>query len=106
MSGDHTLTVEVMESRLANKIHADEAFKAELVHSPRSTIEAEFSIKILPIFDIAVNFDDADSPQIVLTRRTGNSELSEEELESVAGGGTWPVGPDMDWVHNTLKLDN
>jgi hypothetical protein len=86
-----------METRLATRTSHDEAFKTELANFPRKAIEGEFNIKILPIYSIAVTFDETSRPQIVLTRRE-TSELTDEELDFVAGGSSWPLGPDMDWL--------
>ena len=95
MSAGTGLTVEQMESQLATRASDDEAFRNELMDSPRRTIEAEFNIRIRPSYDVKVTLDHANQPKLLVERREDASELSDADLESVAGGIlTWPLPPD------------
>ncbi|MCW5978054.1 MAG: hypothetical protein KIT09_08240 [Bryobacteraceae bacterium] len=95
MSGAENLTVEQMEARLASRTGSDEAFRSELVNHPRRTLESEFNIKIRPAYDVKVTLDASNRPRVVVARRENSTELSDADLESVAGGAlTWPLPPD------------
>jgi hypothetical protein len=95
VSGGAKLTVEQIESHLSSKTDHDPVFRAELLSDPRRTIEVEFHIRIRPAYDVQVTFDGANRPHVKIERREDSSELSDADLESVAGGTVWPLPPDM-----------
>jgi hypothetical protein len=70
-------------------------FRKELLDSPRRAIETEFNIRIRPTYDVKVALDESNRPRLTLARRDDASELSDADLDSVAGGVlTWPLPPD------------
>lgn len=94
MSSVENLTVEQMESRLASRTSEDEVFRIELVNHPRRVLEEEFNIKIRAAYDVTVTLDASNRPRVELARRADSAELSDADLESVAGGVSWPLAPD------------
>jgi len=77
--------------RIVTKATEDEAFRASLLENPKPALEREFDIAIPMDADIKVIEETPDTQYIVLPPKValGQGELSEDELESVAGG--WHV---------------
>lgn len=91
MSEQHTPTRQEMEAQIIAKAWQDDAFKQELLSNPRATVIRELGLTEAPDnLDIKVVEENPNTLYIVLPMKpvapTG-SELSEEELEAVAGGG-------------------
>jgi hypothetical protein len=78
-----------IEQRLVEKAMKDEQFREQLRVSPKETIEAELGIKLPQALNIHVLEEKPDSVFLVLPADSPNlaeDELSEAELEGVAGG--------------------
>lgn len=73
------------------KAHTDESFKTQLIDNPKSAI-AELTSESLPEdLDIRVYENTSTLKHIVVSVASASEELSEHELETVAGGGSFPT---------------
>jgi hypothetical protein len=68
---------------------ADESFKAQLVENPGKALEAAFGTKLPPSIAVKVIEETAETRYLVIPYRPkAGDELSNQELEAVAGGGS------------------
>ncbi len=74
----------------------DESFKAQLLQDPAKALEAAFGTKFPPSISIKVIEETADTRYLVIPfRPKADDELSNEELEAVAGGGSGTIGTNL-----------
>ena len=82
-----------MERRLTEKGLADETFRQRLLEDPRGAIEEELGTRLPAALQVVAVEETAETIYLVLPPlRSGDvqaEELSDRELEGVAGGGTW-----------------
>ncbi len=81
-------TRKIFESKLIEKAWKDEEFKKELVKNCKEAIEKETGVKIPDNINVTVLEETADEVYLVLPQNPAKSvaELTEAELDSVAGG--------------------
>lgn len=72
--------------KIISRSQNDHEFKADLLNNPRKTIEAMFNLSLPADFSVSVHEESADTLHIVLPSSEDDSELSDAELEAVAGG--------------------
>lgn len=76
------------ESGLIAKTWKDEAFKQELISSPKAVIERELGQQLTEHLEIRVLEENSNTLYLVLPRSPQvTEELSDEALEVIAGGG-------------------
>lgn len=83
-----------LEQKLTEKAMKDISFRQQLIENPIASIEAETGIKIPDAMKIIVLEEDPQTVYLVLPCVPFNNieiELSEAELETVAGGYFWTV---------------
>ena len=82
-----------IEARIVTKAWKDEAYKQELLANPKAIFEQEFGVELPAEISVQVLEENSTTLNFVLPMRpeTSGYELSETELEAVAGGGS-PVG--------------
>ena len=82
-----------MERRLIEKSLGDESFRQRLMEDPKGTVEQELGTRLPEEVRIVAVEETQDIIYLVLpgTPMAGAEgvELSDRELESVAGGGSW-----------------
>jgi hypothetical protein len=83
---------EQMERRLIERSLQDDAFRRRLLEEPKSTVEEDLGTRLPEgVRVVAVE----ETAETIYLRLPGTSplgerdELSDRELEAVAGGGTW-----------------
>lgn len=74
---------------LITRAWKNETFRQELLHNPKTAIEKEFGLSLPNDLNVEVPQEDANTIYITLpvAPNLSDMELSEEELETVAGGG-------------------
>ena len=84
-----------MERRPIERGLEDESFRQRLLADPRGAIEEELETRLPPDLQVVAVEETADTIYLVLppdtsrATRQGGGELSDRDLEGVAGGGTW-----------------
>ncbi len=77
-------TATEMKYRILSRAEEDGEFRALLIADPKAAIASEVGTAIPDGFDIVVHEDSATTAHLVLPP---SPELTEAELEAVAGGG-------------------
>ncbi|ACC81662.1 NHLP leader peptide family RiPP precursor [Nostoc punctiforme] len=82
-----------IEARIIAKAWKDEAYKQELVTNPKAVIEREFGVEFPADVNVQVLEENPTSLHFVLpiSPVAIAQELSEEQLEAIAGGKDWRV---------------
>ena len=79
-----------MERRLIEKSLLDDAFRQRLLEDPKATVEEELGTRLPEQVRVVTVVETADTIYLVLPFRSTDareaSELSNQELETVAGG--------------------
>ena len=84
-----------MERRLIEKSSEDEAFRRRLMEDPKAAVEQELGTRLPEGVEVRVVEESADAIYLVLPSASpigGGAELSDSELEGVAGGWAGSVG--------------
>ena len=96
-----------MERRLIEKSVEDEAFRQRLMEDPKGAVEQDLGARLPEEVRVVALEETPDTIYLVLpgTRMAGAEgvELSDRELESVAGGlatesGNWGCAASGDWT--------
>lgn len=79
-----------IEAHIIAQAWKDEAYKQELLSNSKAVIEREFGVQLPAGMNVRVMEEDSTNLYFVLPARPNlsNAELSEEQLETVAGGAT------------------
>ena len=78
-----------MERRLINRSLEDETFRQRILDDPKGTIEQELGSRLPQSIEVRVVQESADTIYLVLPSATPvgqGGELSDQELDGVAGG--------------------
>jgi hypothetical protein len=89
MSEQNTLTRNELEAKIIARAWQDEAFKQELLSNPKAVFSQEIGHSIPDEVEIRVIEENPTTLYMVLPMKpvaAADSELSEEQLEAVAGG--------------------
>jgi hypothetical protein len=100
MTEQNQMTRNDLEARLVARAWQDDDFKQELLSNPKAAFEREFGDKVHiseGSADIRVFEEKANSFYLVIPKKPNinTEELSEDQLEAVAGGSFWEkIKPD------------
>jgi hypothetical protein len=75
-----------MEQQIYDRIDSDPQFREALKSDPKSALEQALGIRLPPDITIEVVQDTADTHYVLLPEETSGQPLSDQALESVAGG--------------------
>jgi hypothetical protein len=77
-----------IEARLTDRAWKDEAFRRALIEDPKATLERELQVKVPEGVSVTVVEETPTNRYLVLPPAPGRGggNLSDEELETVAGG--------------------
>jgi hypothetical protein len=83
-------TYQEIQSHIIARAWKDEAYKQELLSNPKAIFEREFKVQLPVEMNVNVVEENNNNIYMVLPKRPDlpNGELSEEQLEAVAGGLT------------------
>jgi len=73
-----------LRSQITQKLIEDESFKAAFMKDPKNAIKSTFGIELPATVDIKTLEESADSITIIVPKTS--NELSDSELDKVAGG--------------------
>jgi hypothetical protein len=93
-----------LEQKLIEKAMKDESFRKQLIENPGTAIEEETGMKIPEAVKFKVLEEDQQTVYLVLpaiSLQNSDLELSEAELESVAGGTEGGGGQAVGWTRVT-----
>lgn len=77
-----------LEAKIVKHCWEDEAFRKEFIANPAATFVKHLKVPLAKLPKIAVHEEAPGTWHIVLPAKPGNAgELSEEDLEKIAGGG-------------------
>jgi hypothetical protein len=74
-----------VKAQIAMKAAEDDEFRARLVANPRAALEEETGLRLPPNYQLHVHEESATDAHLVLPPKP---ELSQEQLERIAGGMT------------------
>ena len=84
-----------MERRMINRSMEDEEFRQRLLDDPKAAVEQELGTQLPEGFEVRVVEESADTIYLVLPSASPlvgeDGELSDQDLEAVAGGGSWQI---------------
>jgi hypothetical protein len=84
------LTLEQRQKLMAKviaKVWSDESFKARLIAEPKKTLEAEGFQFSDQVKQVNVVFNTDESITLVIPQKSSATEISEEDLMNLSGGG-------------------
>ena len=99
------------QMRVIAKAWKDDGFHQELLDDPKATIEKELNVKLPEGLSVQVHEQSERVLHLLLPPRPEESELSDAQLEAVAGGGfnsqvgfnPQPEPPGMEAVSNQFS---
>ncbi|WP_375512898.1 NHLP leader peptide family RiPP precursor [uncultured Nostoc sp.] len=84
-----------LERELIARTHKDATFKQKLLSNPKATVKEILGVEFPEYYEVKVFEQPTNSLYLVIPQNiesnSANAELSEEELEAVAGGCSFKV---------------
>ena len=86
LNKEQTAIVNAIEAAVKNKAAEDAGFRAELIADPRAVISRELGFELPPSYKLEVKEAPPNTHVLMLPALPADGELSDSELEHVAGG--------------------
>lgn len=93
-----------IEAHIVAKAWKDAAYKEDLLNNPKSAYEKELNSEFFSEVDVQVMEEDSQTIYFVLPTCPEVNELSEEQLEVIAGGGDGPFDTGVRFAKKVAKL--
>ncbi len=77
-----------LDARIRENIASDPGFRKALIDNPRTAVSSLLGVTLPEMVNIEVHEESLAHIHLVLPASTSTSELSESDLEMVAGGDT------------------
>ena len=80
-----------IETQIIAQAWKDDAYKQEILSNPKTVVEREFGVQLPDELNVHVMEENSTNLYFVLLARPNlsNAELSEDQLEAIAGGNTF-----------------
>ena len=80
-----------IETQIIAQAWKDDAYKQEILSNPKTVVEREFGVQLPDELNVHVMEENSTNLYFVLPARPNlsNAELSEDQLEAIAGGNTF-----------------
>lgn len=78
-----------VESMVRARLADDPAFRASLMENPRAVLSALLGLEIPDAVNVEVHEESLAHVHLVIPAAEGDGEVSDDELELVAGGACW-----------------
>ncbi len=88
-----------------NEAMTDEDFRAELLADPKTAIAKCTGIELPEDFNVKVVEEDEDADMTILLPKMPGEELSDEDMDNVAGGGVFILLPFGKKKKNPVIID-
>ena len=91
MDENPVTTRKQLEAQVIDRAMQDETFRQELLRDPKGVVGRELGIQLPEHIDVQVLQESPSTVYLVVPRPapSAGTELSDEELMAVAGGGLW-----------------
>ena len=93
-NSDAFRSAEQLHDQIVSKAAHDEQFRAALLADPKEAIATEFEVQVPESYEITVH--ESKGTELHLALPPDMSNLSEQDLEAIAGGGHKYGGGPMD----------
>lgn len=92
--GENGVTIYELNSVIGQRVKEKEGLRQEILSDPKAALEKEFKVKIPDNFTVEVHVETPSTLHIILPAENA-LELTEDQLDQVAGGRVAPYQDDF-----------